>query len=60
MNTSFKCNCCCKENVCKFKENYIADCERIKQAINGKTTEVSIKCNEFMANQPITRGLNNE
>jgi hypothetical protein len=50
MNISSKCNCCCKENVCKYKEQYIADCKAIIEAIHGETTEVSIKCKEMLPN----------
>lgn len=50
MNTSYKCNCCCKEDVCKYKEQYLQDCERIKsQIVKGGITEVSIKCTKFIS-----------
>ena len=48
MNISQKCNCCIKESVCKYKVEYEQDCERLKNAIIGGTTELSIKCKEFM------------
>ena len=51
MNTSQKCNCCIKESVCKYKVEYEVDCERLKQAIIGETTEISIKCKEFTPKQ---------
>ena len=52
MNTSYKCNCCCKEDVCRYKEQYLQDCDRIKsQIVNGGITEVSIKCTKFMAHK---------
>lgn len=35
MNTSYKCNCCCKEDVCKYKDEYISDCNRIKNQVNA-------------------------
>lgn len=55
MHTLAKCNCCCKESVCMFKVEYEADCKRIVQAISGRSTEVIIKCKEFMANQPLIK-----
>lgn len=49
MNTSYKCNCCCKEDVCRYKEQYSNDCDRIKRQIAvGGITEVAIKCTKFM------------
>lgn len=56
MNISQKCNCCMKESVCKFTIEYQSDCERLKQSIQGSTTEVSIKCTEFVAKSQI-RGI---
>lgn len=50
MNISQKCNCCCKESVCKFKAEYETDCKQIVVSIFGKSTEVSIKCKEFKPN----------
>lgn len=48
MNTSYKCNCCCKEDVCRYKEQYLRDVDRIKSQIPvGGITEVSIKCAKF-------------
>ena len=58
MNTSYKCNCCIKESVCKYKEMYEADCVNLKNTILGQTTEISIKCKEFTA-KSMTRGLQN-
>lgn len=51
MNTSYKCNCCVKESVCKYKVEYEHDCENLTKAIVGNTTEISIKCKEFTAKQ---------
>lgn len=51
MNISVKCNCCCKENVCKYKLSYENDCVLIKSVIYNPTTEVSIKCSEFIPKQ---------
>lgn len=48
MNTSQKCNCCVKESVCKYKVEYETDCEKLKLSIVGGTTEIAIKCKEFM------------
>ena len=60
MNTSYKCDCCCKEDVCKYKDEYISDCNRIKNQIAGSTiTEVSIKCTKFQANHVNVRGVDN-
>ena len=57
MNTSYKCNCCCKEDVCQFKKEYMEDCAAVKAAIhNSRVTEVSIKCSRFLANKVTTRG----
>ena len=61
MNTSYKCNCCCKEDVCKYKDEYISDCNRIKDQVSAsRITEVSIKCTKFQANQVNMRGADNE
>ncbi len=49
MNISQKCNCCIKESVCKYATEYKSDCEYLKQSIQGRTTEISIKCKEFVA-----------
>lgn len=51
MNTSQKCNCCMKESVCKYKVEYEMDCEKSKTWVIGKTTEISIKCKEFVQKQ---------
>ena len=60
MNTSYKCNCCCKEDVCKYKDEYISDCNRIKNQVNtSMITEVSIKCKKFQKNQVNMRGADN-
>lgn len=45
-----------KESVCKFMLEYQSDCERLKQSIQGRTTEISIKCKEFVAQSQI-RGI---
>ena len=61
MNTSYKCNCCCKEDVCKYKDEYISDCNRIKNQVNAsRITEVSIKSTKFQANQVNMRGADND
>lgn len=57
MNTSQKCNCCIKESVCKYKVEYEHDKENLKNAIVGRTTEVSITCKEFTP-MSTTRGQN--
>ena len=49
MKTSYKCNCCIKESVCKYKVEYEHDIENLKNTIVGKTTEISIRCKEFTA-----------
>ena len=51
MNTSIKCNCCIKANVCKYVSSYTLDCNMIKQTIRNETTEVHIKCSEFSPKQ---------
>ena len=58
MNTSYKCNCCIKESVCKYKVEYEHDCRSLVLNISGKTTEVSIKCKEF-ASKSTARELQN-
>ena len=58
MNTSQKCNCCVKENVCKYKVEYEHDCRNLVSSIVGKTTEISVKCKEFMP-KSTTRELQN-
>jgi hypothetical protein len=42
-----------KESVCKFMLEYQSDCERLKKSIQGKITEISIKCTEFVAQSRI-------
>ena len=59
MNISQKCNCCIKESVCMYKTEYDIDCTQFRQYLRGKTTEVSIKCKEFVAKSQ-TRELQNE
>lgn len=52
MNISTKCNCCIKEDVCRFKEDYIRDRNNILGSIEKEEiTEVSIKCKKFSAMQ---------
>lgn len=58
MNISQKCNCCIKESVCKFKEEYEADCKRLVINISGRSTAISVTCKEFMA-KSMTRELQN-
>lgn len=60
MNISQKCNCCIKQSVCKYSIEYQLDCERLKQSIQGETTEISIKCREFTPQETNARGLQNE
>ena len=55
MNMSYKCNCCVKESVCKYSEEYKHDCEQIQKNIVGKTTEVRIVCSEFMHAPPTVK-----
>lgn len=55
MNTSYKCNCCAKESVCKYSEQYKHDCAQIRQNIIGKTTEVRIICTEFIPAAPTVK-----
>lgn len=60
MNTSYKCNCCVKEDVCRYKEQYRKECDRIKsQVIGSLITEVTIKCKKFMPHQRDQRGVDN-
>lgn len=54
MNTSYKCNCCAKESVCKYCVEYQQDCEKLKNEIIGRTTELTIKCKEFMPKEQLT------
>lgn len=59
MNISQKCNCCIKEDVCRYKERYKSDCENIKRETSD-ITEVSIKCKYFeKINQTVLRGKDN-
>ncbi len=54
MNISTKCNCCIKEDVCKYKADYIRNKDNIIGAIdNEDIVEVSIKCKKFNAGQAI-------
>ena len=57
MNTSYKYNCCAKESVCKYSEEYKHDCEQIQKNIVGKTTEVRIICKEFSAKKPTPKEI---
>ena len=60
MNISQKCNCCLKESVCKYAVEYQCDCERLKKSIQGSTTEISIKCKEFVEQSQGIREIRNE
>lgn len=60
MSTSTKCNCCIKEDVCAIKDDYIADCERIKAAIASSATEVSIKCKYQVEHSRTVKNLKQE
>lgn len=53
MNTSYKCNCCAKESVCKYCVEYQQDCEKLKKEVIGRTTELTIKCKEFMPKEQV-------
>lgn len=54
MNISTKCNCCIKEDVCKYKADYIRNKDNILGSIvNEDIIEVSIKCKKFSANQGV-------
>ena len=62
MNLSTKCNCCCHEDVCRHKEEYIKAVKAIKDTswdVGGGTVvclkdsnivSVSIGCQKFNAN----------
>lgn len=54
MNVSMKCNCCAKESVCKYSAEYKIDVEKLKNSIIGRTTEISIRCTEFLPNNQIS------
>jgi len=70
MNISTKCNCCIKEDVCKYKNDY----EAAKKAILDTTWEtsrggiatlkgsqiisVSIKCDKMLPQSATPRGAN--
>ena len=54
MNTSYKCNYCAKESVCKYCVEHQQACEKLKNAIIGRTTELTIKCKEFMPKEQAT------
>lgn len=52
MNISTKCNCCIKEDVCKYKEDYIRDRNNILGSIEKEEIiEVSVKCKKFSARE---------
>ena len=54
MSISTKCNCCIKEDVCRYKEDYIRDRNNILGSIEKEEiVEVSIKCKKFSAGQTI-------
>ena len=65
MVLSEKCNCCIHEPVCKFKEEYLAACEAIKDAtyctgtcvviVKDSRVSVSIKCPNMMAHSATRR-----
>lgn len=54
MNTSYKCNCCAKESVCKYCVEYQQDCENLKNTIICRATELTIKCKEFIPKEQAT------
>ena len=60
MNITQKCNCCVKESVCKYKVEYEFDCKQLVANITGKTTEISVKCKEFMPKSTSREPLDNE
>lgn len=61
MTTITNCNCCCKENVCKYKDDFAKEASKIVSCINIEITEVNVKCTEFVANsQPTMRGVKND
>lgn len=49
MNTSTKCNCCVKNDVCKFVKEYEDTCEEIKKVADGNVAEYSVKCKYMSA-----------
>lgn len=56
MNASYKCNTCCKEDVCKYKDIYASEVESVMKFISGSDVlEVSIRCKKHMPH-PIELG----
>lgn len=53
MNINEMCNECMKESVCKYKEEYEADCKRSETWAIGRTTQFSIRCKEFLPTRKI-------
>ena len=59
MNTSYKCNTCCKEDVCKYKDIYASEVETLNQfTIGSDIIEVAIKCKKHMPHPVEIRGMN--
>lgn len=59
MTTITKCNCCCKESVCKYKDDFEKEAAKIVGCIDG-VIEVNVRCKEFLANSPTTRGAKDD
>lgn len=52
MNISAKCNCCVKNDVCKFTKEYETACAEFKKVSEGTVAEFSAKCKYFIENNP--------
>ena len=48
MDSKCACNNCLKRNVCKYIEDYIHDCEIVSSYMVCDTTELQIRCNEYV------------
>ena len=55
MNTSYKCNCCAKESVCKYSEEYTLVGDLIHNTTVGITTVVRFFCWFFSPVAPPVR-----
>lgn len=49
-----QCNQCAKERICKYSPEYIKAARKIDRAITCETANITLKCEEFLAKQPLT------
>lgn len=54
MDKECLCNKCLKESVCKYCAEYKQDYSTLKEKIIGRSTEIIVKCKEFIPRGQIT------